>query len=137
VILVALLAATLCAVAGRDARADYVGNKFVEPGTGNVLEYNVYVPTGYDPAKKYPIMLVLHAANTNQIPPPRTLSSDGKGWAATFIASPHQATDPSFFMIPISQTNASGWGEATQPITTDEKFEGRLAVLVLRQEVMT
>ncbi len=40
-------------------------------------------------------------------------------------------------MIPISQTNASGWGEATDPITTAEKFEGRLAVLVLRQEVMT
>lgn len=95
------------------------------------------MPDGYDPAKKYPLMVVLHAANTNQIPPPRTLSSDGKGWASTFINTPHQTTDPSFFMIPISQTNASGWGEATQPISTPEKFEGRLTIQVLKTDVMT
>lgn len=119
------------------ARADYVGNKYTEPGTGLVLEYNIYVPTGYDPAKKYPLMVVLHAANTNQIPPPRTLSSDGKGWAPLFIGTAHQATDPSFFMIPISQTNMGGWGRPDQPITTEEMFEGRLTVQVLKSEVMT
>jgi poly(3-hydroxybutyrate) depolymerase len=129
-----------CALGPGPARAGYVGNHYVEPGTGLVLDYNVYVPDGYDPTnttKKYPIMLVLHAANTNQIPPPRTLSSDGVGWSATFVNTPHQKTDPSFFMVPISQTNASGWGEATDPITAPEKFEGRLAVLVLQQVVMT
>jgi|GEM_PF-1030453 len=118
-------------------RADYVGNKYTDATSGEVLEYNVFVPDGYDPAKKYPLMVVLHAANTNQIPPPRTLASDGKGWAPTFINTPHQTTDPSFFMIPISQTNASGWGEATQPISTPEKFEGRLTIQVLKTDVMT
>lgn len=136
-LLISMSSLALLAVGGGSARAAYVGNKYVEPGTGLVLEYNVYVPTGYDPAKKYPIMLVMHAANTNQIPPPRTLSSDGVGWSATFVNSPHQATDPSFFMVPISQTNASGWGDPLSPITDPEKFEGRLAVLVLQQEVMT
>ncbi len=139
-ILIPVFFLALCAFGPGPARAGYVGNHYVEPGTGLVLDYNVYVPDGYDPTsttKKYPIMLVLHAANTNQIPPPRTLASDGVGWSATFVNTPHQMTDPSFFMVPISQTNASGWGEATDPITAPEKFEGRLAVLVLQQEVMT
>ncbi len=133
---VLISALALSAGTAQQARADYVGNKFTEAATGQVLEYNVFVPTGYDASKKYPLMVVLHAAN-NTNPPNRTLSSDGKGWAATFIGSSQQATDPSFFMIPISQTNASGWGEATQPIATAEKFEGRLTVLVLKQDVMT
>lgn len=128
------LACTL--VASRSAHAEYVGNKYVEPGTGMVLEYNVFVPDGYDPAQKYPLMLVMHAAG-NVNPPNRTLSSDGKGWSATFIGSAHQKTDPSFFMIPISQTNSSGWGDPLSPITGTEKFEGRLAVTALKQVVMS
>jgi hypothetical protein len=139
-ILIPVLFLALCAFGPGPARAGYVDNHYVEPGTGLVLDYNIYVPDGYDPTnttKKYPIMLVLHAANTNQIPPPRTLLTDGVGWSATFVNTPHQKTDPSFFMVPISQTNLSGWGEATDPITAPEKFEGRLAVLVLQQVVMT
>ncbi len=96
-ILIPLLSLGLCVLGLRSARAGYVGNHYVEPGTGLILDYNVYVPDGYDPTnttKKYPIMLVLHAANTNQIPPPRTLSSDGVGWTGTFINTPHQKTDP-------------------------------------------
>jgi poly(3-hydroxybutyrate) depolymerase len=119
------------------SKADYVGNKYTDPTTGQVLEYNVYVPAGYDQTKKYPLMVFLHAANTNQIPPPRTLASDGVGWTGTFLKSPYLATDPSFFMIPISQTNMSGWGEATQPISTPEKFEGELTIKVLKSDVMT
>jgi poly(3-hydroxybutyrate) depolymerase len=119
------------------SKADYVGNKYTDPATGQVLEYNVYVPAGYDQTKKYPLMVFLHAANTNQIPPPRTLSSDGVGWTGTFLRSPYLAGDPSFFMIPISQTNMSGWGEATQPISTPEKFEGELTIKVLKSDVMT
>jgi hypothetical protein len=134
--LVASGALGVAGLASPAARAEYIGNKFVEPGTGNVLEYNLFVPDGYDAAKKYPLMVVLHAANTNQIPPPRTLSSDGKGWSGTFINTPHQQTDPAFFMVPISQTNASGWGDPTLPITEEEKFEGRLTVSVLQGEVM-
>lgn len=118
------------------SRADYVGNKYTDPTTGEVLEYNVFVPTGYDPTKKYPLLVFLHAAN-NTNPPNRTLSSDGVGWTGTFINTPHQATDPSFFMIPISQTNMGGWGGATDPITTPEKFEGRLTIQVLKSVVMT
>jgi hypothetical protein len=34
-----------------------------------MLEYNDYVPTGYDPAKKYPVVPALHAPATDQTPP--------------------------------------------------------------------
>jgi hypothetical protein len=127
----------LCTVWPGSSRADYVGNKYTDATTGQVLQYNVFVPTGYDATKKYPLLVFLHAANTNQIPPPRTLASDGVGWTGSFINTPHQATDPSFFMIPISQTNMSGWGEATDPITTPEKFEGELTIKVMKSDVMT
>jgi hypothetical protein len=80
-------------------------------------------------------MLVMHAA-TNVNPPNRTLSRDGKGWADTFVKSNHQKTDPSFFMIPISQTNRSGWGDPLADVSTEQKFEGRLAVAVLEKEIM-
>jgi hypothetical protein len=127
----------LCTVWRGSSRADYVGNKYTDATTGQVLQYNVFVPTGYDATKKYPLLVFLHAANTNQIPPPRTLASDGVGWTGSFINTPHQATDPSFFMIPISQTNMSGWGEATDPISTPEKFEGELTIKVMKSDVMT
>lgn len=118
------------------AGAEYVGNKYTESGTGLVLEYNIFVPANYDASKKYPLMLVMHAAN-NDAMPHRTLASDGKGWAETFINSPHQSTDPSFFMIPISQTNASGWGDPLSPISAEQKFEGRLAIKVLKEVVLS
>ena len=127
----------LCTVGRGSSRADYVGNKYTDATTGQVLEYNVFVPTGYDATKKYPLLVFLHAANTNQIPPPRTLASDGVGWTGSFINTPHQATDPSFFMIPNSQTTMSGWGEATDPISTPEKFEGELTIKVMKSDVMT
>jgi poly(3-hydroxybutyrate) depolymerase len=128
--------AMVISLAAREAGAEYVGNKYTEPGTGLVLEYNIFVPANYDASKKYPLMLVMHAAN-NDAMPHRTLASDGKGWAETFVNSPHQATDPSFFMIPISQTNASGWGDPLAPITAEQKFEGRLAVKVLKEVVLS
>ncbi|MBC8132076.1 MAG: hypothetical protein H7X95_03770, partial [Deltaproteobacteria bacterium] len=72
--LVAVFVLTSVALCTGSARAAYVGNKYTEPGTGAVLEYNVFVPTGYNPANKYPLMVVMHAAGGTL---PRTLSSSG------------------------------------------------------------
>ncbi len=127
-----LVSTLLLGTLSRSASADYVPNKYTDAMTGQVLEYNVFVPTGYDPATSYPLMVVMHAASTDA-DLPRTLESDGKGWAATFVAAPHQAKDPSFFLIPISQTNNSGWGDPISPITGAEKFEGRLTMVVLKE----
>jgi MYXO-CTERM domain-containing protein len=113
------------------ARADYEPNKFTEPGTNLVLEYNLYVPDGVVAGTKYPLLVYLHAAN-NEAMPHRTLSSDGKGWVPQLITADGGKTK-AFYMIPISQTNSSGWGDPVGPITGEQKFEGRLTVVVLKQ----
>jgi MYXO-CTERM domain-containing protein len=113
------------------ARADYEPNKYTEPGTNLVLEYNLYVPDGVAPGTKYPLLVYLHAAN-NEAMPMRTLSSDGKGWVPQLMTADGGKTK-AFYMIPISQTNSSGWGDPVGPITGTQKFEGRLTVVVLKE----
>ena len=115
------------------ARADYQANMYTDPATNEVLQYNLFVPNNYDPATKYPLLVFLHAAGTAaQLP--RTLAADGMGWVGVvFATTANQAMYPSFFLIPISQTNDSGWGDPTAPITDPEKFEGRLTIVVLKQ----
>ena len=113
------------------AHADYQANKYVEPGTNQVLEYNLFVPANIVSGAKYPLLVYLHAASDKN-PPNRTLSSDGKGWVPQMMTADGGKT-PAFYMIPISQTNASGWGDPVGPITDTEKFEGRLTVVVLKQ----
>jgi hypothetical protein len=113
------------------ARADYQANKYVEPGTNQVLEYNLFVPGNIVSGAKYPLLVYLHAASDKN-PPNRTLSSDGKGWVPQMMTADGGKTT-AFYMIPISQTNASGWGDPLGPITDTEKFEGRLTVVVVKQ----
>jgi poly(3-hydroxybutyrate) depolymerase len=124
----AVVALGLCS-AGQ-ARADYEANKYVEPGTNLVLEYNLYVPANLTAGSKYPLLVYLHAANDEAMPH-RTLSSDGKGWVPQLMTA-DKAKTVAFYMIPISQTNASGWGDPVGPITDTEKFEGRLTVVALK-----
>ncbi len=110
----------------------FMPNKYTDPMTNEVLEYNIVLPPGYNAAAAtlYPLVICLHAAN-NTNPPNRTLSADGKCYAGSFTV----ASSPSFFMVPISQTNASGWGDAgmMSPISQPEKFEGRLTVVVVKE----
>src|SRR6478735_10955455 len=113
------------------ARADYQPNKYVEPGTNQVLEYNLYVPSKLTAGQKYPLLVYLHAAS-NEAVPHRTLASDGKGWVPQLMTADAGKTT-AFYMIPISQTNSSGWGDPVGPITDPEKFEGRLTVVVLKE----
>lgn len=109
------------------ANAGYEGHKYVEPGTGLVLEYNLYVPAQYDATKKYPLLVFLHAAGGTL---PRTLSNSGKGWTGSFLDGDDANDYPSFFLVPISQTDASGWGDGR---SNAEKFEGRLTIVVLKE----
>jgi poly(3-hydroxybutyrate) depolymerase len=110
----------------------FLPNKYTDPQTQEVLEYNVVLPPGYDAAAetKYPLWVCLHAANDTN-PPNRTLSADGKCYVGAFTDAQH----PAFFMVPISQSNMSGWGDAgkNSPISQAEKFEGRLTVVVIKQ----
>jgi predicted peptidase len=52
----------LCVGITKQAAAGYEPHEYTEPGTGLVLEYNLYVPNNYDAAKKYPLLVFLHAA---------------------------------------------------------------------------
>lgn len=129
----ALFAATLLASLWRaaPAYADYEANKYTEPSTNLVLEYNLYVPDGVVAGTKYPLLVYLHAAN-NEAMPKRTLSSDGKGWVPQLMTADGGKTK-AFYMIPISQTNSSGWGDPVGAISGPQKFEGRLTVVVLKE----
>jgi len=110
-------------------------NKYTDPMTKEVLEYNLVVPSGYNANAdtKYPLLVCLHAAN-NDPNPMRTLSSDGHCWVQQLMTA-DGGKNPSFYMAPISQTNMSGWGDAgpNSPITQQEKFEGRLTVVVVTE----
>jgi hypothetical protein len=114
-------------MAASPAGADYEPHKYTEPGTGLILEYNLYVPEGYDSAQKYPLLVFLHAAGGTL---PRTLSMSGKGWTGSFLDAGDADKYPSFFLIPISQTDSSGWGDGRSDV---EKFEGRLTIVVLKE----
>ena len=125
----ALVGGTL--MVGTAHAQQYQANKYTEPGTGLVLEYNLVAPTTVVAGTKYPLLVYLHAAS-NVEPPNRTLSSDGKGWVPQMMSA-DKAKTPAYWMIPISQTNSSGWGDPISPITGTQKFEGRLTVVVIKE----
>lgn len=64
---------------------------------GKTLPYRLFVPTGYDPAKKYPLILFLHGAgqrgsdNRNQL---------GEAAPLVFVQPDVQTTTPCFFIAP-------------------------------------
>lgn len=59
--------------------------EFVSPYTGQVLPYNIYLPEGYDPAEKYPLVLFIHDAGVASGPVTQTLY---QGNGATSWAEP-------------------------------------------------
>jgi hypothetical protein len=63
----------LAAFSATPARAETKANKYVEPGSNQVLEYNLYIPDNLVAGTKYPLVVYLHAAsNTNPPRRPRT-----------------------------------------------------------------
>ena len=64
---------------------DFRQAEFQSPYTGQVLPYNIYLPTDYNPQEQYPLVLSIHDAGTASGPVTQTLY---QGTGATSWAEP-------------------------------------------------
>jgi len=77
---------------------DFDQRVFSDPVTGNVVEYNLFVPTNYDPGRAYPLVLFMHDAGVTNTAVDTTLV---QGLGAVVWASPEeQAKHESFVLAP-------------------------------------
>lgn len=77
---------------------DFRQFRFTDPATGLMLDYNLFVPMGYDPAQSYPLVLFMHDGGVTGSNPLRTLK---QGLGAVAFASPDdQARHPAFVLAP-------------------------------------
>lgn len=77
---------------------DFQQFRFADPETGLILDYNLYIPQGYDPLQSYPLVLFMHDAGATGTNPLRTLE---QGLGAVAFASPRdQAKHPAFVLAP-------------------------------------
>ena len=77
--------------------------------TTTFMPYRLFIPAGYDPTKKYPVVLFLHGlgeAGTDNI---KQLNNNGNG-SLVFVSAANQAAHPCFMIAPQS---ASGWWSGT------------------------
>lgn len=77
---------------------DFRTFRFTDPETGLSLDYNLFIPRGYDPAKSYPLVMFLHDAGVTGSNPRRTLQQ-GLG-AVSFARPEDQDRHPSFVLAP-------------------------------------
>lgn len=77
---------------------DFRQLRFTDPETGLILNYNLFIPRDYDPAKPYPLVLFMHDAGVTGTNPLRTLE---QGLGAVAFASPEdQEKHPAFVLAP-------------------------------------
>ncbi len=72
--------------------------KYYDAVTGDTIDYNLFAPKGYDPSKKYPLLLFMADASTTskEVTAPLT---QGHG-ALEFVTDSDQAKHPSFVLVP-------------------------------------
>ena len=77
---------------------DFVQRRFTDPATGLTLPYNLYIPKGYQPGKRYPLVLFMHDAGVTG---PNQVATLAQGNGATIWASPsEQAKHEAFVLAP-------------------------------------
>lgn len=77
---------------------EFLQRKFVDAATGLTLPYNLYIPKGYRPGKRYPLVLFMHDAGVTGPDPTATLA---QGLGATVWATPReQAKHEAFVLAP-------------------------------------
>lgn len=77
---------------------DFRQFRFIDPETGLLLDYNLYMPAGAEAGQDYPLVMFLHDAGVTGSNPRRTLQ---QGLGAVSFASPEdQARHPAFVLAP-------------------------------------
>src|SRR5512142_382254 len=66
----------------------------------NGMRYGLFVPPGYTPSRKYPLILYLHG------------STDTTTWDFGWYHDPIQARDPVFVLTPKAGSQSLGWGSS-------------------------
>jgi predicted peptidase len=96
---------------------DFQQSVFQDPKTGDLLRYNLFVPKGYDPRKRYPLVLFMHDAGATSTVTQTTLL---QGLGAVVWASPgDQAKHPAFVLAPQYDTQVvNDQSEATSQLDT-------------------
>ena len=89
---------------------------FSEPKTGDVVEYNVYLPENYDPMRAYPLVLFMHDAGVTSTVVDTTLV---QGLGAVVWASPEeQAKHEAIVLAPQFSVQVAGGSEDTSWVET-------------------
>ncbi|WP_229807661.1 alpha/beta hydrolase-fold protein [Asticcacaulis endophyticus] len=85
---------------------DFDQRVFSDPKTGDVVQYNLFVPTNYDPGKTYPMVLFMHDAGVTGRVVETTLI---QGLGAVIWASPQeQAKHECFVLAPQFAVQVAG-----------------------------
>lgn len=77
---------------------DFVQGRFVDPSTGLLLNYNLYIPKNYQPGRRHPLVLFMPDLGATS---PNPLATLVQGNGATAWASPRaQAENEAFVLAP-------------------------------------
>jgi predicted esterase len=74
---------------------------------GHVMPYRLLKPTGYDPAKRYPLVIFLHGSAERGSDNFKPLNAGVWGYADDKLQGPH----PCFVMLPQCSMEAGGWAD--------------------------
>lgn len=105
---------------------DFRQFEYIDPKTGDVLNYNLFVPRNYDRNKSYPLVLFMHDAGATNT---RTDTTLVQGLGAVVWASPSdQARHEAFVLAPQYSTQiVNDKSEATSYLDTTANLVNRLA----------
>lgn len=87
---------------------DFDQGVFSDPATGDAVQYNLYVPANYDPAKSYPLVLFMHDAGITS-PIVDTTLRQGLG-AVVWASAAEQAKHKAFVLAPQFPVQVAGGG---------------------------
>ncbi|MBP7241592.1 PHB depolymerase family esterase [Amaricoccus sp.] len=118
---------TLETTAARNLLVEHFEQRsFTDPENGIVLAYNLFVPPGFDPAGRYPLVNFMHDASLTGKPVTMTLAQ-GLG-AVVWTRPEEQARNPCFVIAPaFDVTVANDQSETTGHVDTVKRLIEALA----------